>query len=234
MIGIYKITNNVNNKCYIGASKDIEKRFEEHKSQYNSVQNYNKTLYRAFRKYGLNNFSFEIIEETSLENMFNREKYWINFYNSYKEGYNETLGGEGGYAPGEKNNWSKLTEKDVIAIRTAYKNKEHRTETWRKYKDKITYAGFLPIWQGKNWKHIMPEIYTEELKQYNLHYSRKGQNLGEANGQAKMTEQEVRDIRVRKKNGEKKKDVYKDYKNKIGTSGFDCIWRYLNWKEVIV
>lgn len=80
----------------------------------------------------------------------------------------------------------------------------------------------------------MPEIYIEELKQYNLHYSRKGQNLGEANGQAKMTEQEVRDIRVRKKNGEKKKDVYKDYKNKIGTSGFDCIWRYLNWKEVIV
>lgn len=75
--------------------KILKKRFEEHKSQYNSMQNYNKTLYKAFRKYGLNNFSFEIIEETSLENMFNREKYWINFYNSYKEGYNETLGGEG-------------------------------------------------------------------------------------------------------------------------------------------
>lgn len=231
MIGIYKITNNVNNKCYIGASKDIKKRFEEHKSQYNSVQNYNKTLYRAFRKYGLNNFSFEIIEETSLENMFNREKYWINFYNSYKEGYNETLGGEGGYAPGEKNNWSKLTKKDVIAIRTAYKNNKSRKETYENYKDKISFSGFSAIWRGANWKHIMPEIY---LNKHTVYPNRKQQNLGETNGQAKMTEQEVREIRIRKKNGEKKNKVYNDYNDKLSLSGFDAIWRNLRWKEVIV
>lgn len=234
MTGIYKITNIINGKCYIGASKDIERRFKEHRNNYNSTQEYNKTLYKAFRKYNIINFSFEILEETSLDNMFEREKYWINYFDSYQNGYNETYGGEGGYAPGEKNNWSKLTEEDVTNIRLAYKNKEHRTQVWERYKEKISYSGFLPIWQGKNWKHIMPEIYTEELKQYNLHYSRKGQNLGEANGQAKVTKKEVQEIRTRKKNGEKKKEVYNDFKNKISPSGFDCIWRYINWKEVKV
>ena len=49
-----------------------------------------------------------------------------------------------------------------------------------------------------------------------------------------MTEQEVRDIRIRKKNGEKKNKVYNDYNDKLSSSGFDAIWRNLTWKEVIV
>ena len=65
MIGIYKIENLVNGKCYIGQSKYIEKRWTDHKSNaFNSIQKdqYKYPLYRAIRKYGLENFSFEVIE----------------------------------------------------------------------------------------------------------------------------------------------------------------------------
>ena len=63
--GIYKITNNINNKIYIGCSKNIEHRWLAHKSEsiLENNQQYNYSIHKAFRKYGLDNFSFEIIEE---------------------------------------------------------------------------------------------------------------------------------------------------------------------------
>lgn len=94
--GIYKITNQINGKVYIGKAGNIERRWYEHRSD---AKNPNKTyhLYQAMRKYGLDNFIFEIIEECPPDNdiLSEREKYWINYYDSYNNGYNETLGGEG-------------------------------------------------------------------------------------------------------------------------------------------
>ena len=94
--GIYKIINQINNKVYIGKAGNIERRWYEHRSD---AKNPNKTyhLYQAMRKYGLDNFIFEIIEECPPDNdiLSEREKYWINYYDSYNNGYNETLGGEG-------------------------------------------------------------------------------------------------------------------------------------------
>lgn len=97
MIGIYKITNKINNKCYIGQSKNISKRWKNHKnSAYNpNEKSYNYPLYRAFRKYGLENFSFEILEECSIKDLNQKEKYYINKFNSFFNGYNLTLGGDG-------------------------------------------------------------------------------------------------------------------------------------------
>ena len=94
--GIYKITNKINGKVYIGKSIHIYKRWSEHKADINDLNKQNH-LYRAFRMYGINNFIFEIIEQCIPDNklLTQREQYWINFYNSYKTGYNETLGGEG-------------------------------------------------------------------------------------------------------------------------------------------
>ena len=63
MTGIYKITNLINNKIYIGQSVDIKKRWATHKRQaFIKGKEYDKYLYRAIRKYGIDNFSFEIIE----------------------------------------------------------------------------------------------------------------------------------------------------------------------------
>jgi len=100
MIGIYKIENLINGKKYIGQATDLKRRIREHKnpSKYNDPKYaaYNFTLSKAFRKYGLENFSFEIIEKCKEEELDDREKYWIQYFNSYYKGYNETLGGRKG------------------------------------------------------------------------------------------------------------------------------------------
>ena len=107
MIGIYKIENLINGKVYIGQSIDIKDRWHRHKlyakKQYsNDGKRYYQHLYNAMRKYGLNNFSFEVLEETSEEELDDKEKYWIEYYNSYETGYNNTRGGESGQRISQK------------------------------------------------------------------------------------------------------------------------------------
>lgn len=89
-IGIYKITNKFNGKSYIGLSTNIEERFKKHRQKQGD-----KILYSAFQKYGIENFDFSIIELCSSELLAEREKYWIAYYDTYNNGYNATLGGEG-------------------------------------------------------------------------------------------------------------------------------------------
>ena len=95
--GIYKITNNINNKVYIGCSNNIERRWREHKTHGRTGQyaNNHHVLYSAMTKYGIDNFSLEILEECSQQEIYDKEKYWIDYYNSYNNGYNMTFGGEG-------------------------------------------------------------------------------------------------------------------------------------------
>ena len=92
MIGIYKITNKTNNKCYIGQSRDIQARWNKHLSSYKSYPDWE--LYRAFKKYGVSEFTFEVIEECEINQLNEREIYWISYYDSFNNGYNMTLGGE--------------------------------------------------------------------------------------------------------------------------------------------
>jgi group I intron endonuclease len=94
MIGIYKITN-PKGKIYIGQSTNVEERWEKgHK--YNSGSG--KKLKNSFKKYGWENHIKEIIEECSVEELSNKETYWIEYYNSYKKGLNSTpKGGIQGY-----------------------------------------------------------------------------------------------------------------------------------------
>lgn len=104
MVGIYKIENLINNHCYIGQSINIQKRLNRHKTvAFNENNNdYNYPLYRAFRKYGLENFSFEILEECLPEELNEKERYYIQEYNSFFNGYNQTLGGDNGSCTPEK------------------------------------------------------------------------------------------------------------------------------------
>ena len=91
---IYKIQNLINNHIYIGQTvKHYQKRFNQHKANYDKPYFSQLTLYKAFKKYGLENFSFEPIEEVDNDKLDEREKYWIEYYDSYKNGYNMTIGG---------------------------------------------------------------------------------------------------------------------------------------------
>ena len=84
MIGIYKITNLINNKIYIGQSVHIERRWYEH------CQPSAKSLIaKAIQKYGKENFSFEVLEECSTEELNQKEEQYIHIYNSITpNGYN--------------------------------------------------------------------------------------------------------------------------------------------------
>lgn len=92
---IYKITNTKNNQIYIGCTiNSLEKRFYEH--LYRCLQiGYKSKLYNSMKKYGIDNFKIELIEECDLENIYEVEKKYINEYNSFNNGLNSTLGGEG-------------------------------------------------------------------------------------------------------------------------------------------
>lgn len=96
MATIYKITNNVNDMIYVGVTKfSIEKRWKEHvRDSKKSVCNY-RPLYRDMNKYGIDKFNIEIIEECLDEKSFEREIYYINKLNSFRNGYNNTEGGSG-------------------------------------------------------------------------------------------------------------------------------------------
>lgn len=100
MIGIYLFTNKINGKRYIGQSIDIGRRYYQHSvNSYNAnCLEYNSYFYKAIRKYGFNNFSFEILEECQKEELDEKEKYWIQYYNSndMEKGYNLTIGGSAG------------------------------------------------------------------------------------------------------------------------------------------
>lgn len=91
MTGIYKITNQLNGKAYIGQSIHIEQRWEEHLYKSSSCH----LLKYALHKYGVENFTFEILEECNQEQLNEREIYWIAHYDTFKNGYNLTMGGGG-------------------------------------------------------------------------------------------------------------------------------------------
>jgi group I intron endonuclease len=92
---IYKITNKINNKIYIGCTiYSLEKRFSEH--AYRALKTDNKSkLYNSIRKYGVKSFSIELIQECDLNIIYEIEKKYITELDTYDNGLNSTFGGEG-------------------------------------------------------------------------------------------------------------------------------------------
>lgn len=147
MIGIYKITNIVNGKCYIGQSVNIKQRWKGHKKDafWVNGDNYNYPLYRAIRKYGVENFSFEVLESCSIDELEQKEIEYINFYSSIvPKGYNQVPGGNHVSVP------LKLTAKEAEEIR-------HRLKTTNQTNQQIandfnvTEATIRSISYGLTW-----------------------------------------------------------------------------------
>ena len=86
---IYKVTNNINGKVYVGKTlHPVEKRWKEHCQDYKKERYKKRPLYRAMQKYGETNFSIEQLEECSADTLNDREVYWIEKLGSFKYGYN--------------------------------------------------------------------------------------------------------------------------------------------------
>lgn len=168
MIGVYKITNTINGKCYIGkSSRDIEYRLEQHKNNHNSRPH----LQNAIKKYGINNFIFEIIEVCNTEeDCIIRERYWIEYYDSMNNGYNYTTGGEGksGFKLSEESR-RKISEssKNLIGEKNPFYGKTHTEETKRKIGEKS--LGKIPWNKGKPWS----EEVRKKIKDHSAHLSGK-------------------------------------------------------------
>ena len=99
MIGIYKITNELTEKAYIGQSIQIEIRWKQHiyDATHFVEQAQKRKLYTAFHENGIENFTFEILEECEpIQSILNeKEIYWIRYYDTFNNGYNMTMGGQG-------------------------------------------------------------------------------------------------------------------------------------------
>ena len=150
------------------------------------------------RKYNTTKDDFEIIEsDIDSQDLANaREIYWIAYYDSYRNGYNSTPGGESGsYSIGEKSHFAKLSENDVATIRRIrYTKKYQRSEIWELYKSKISESAFGKVWNYESWKHVLPELNTEELKSF---YKQLRKNAkGDKNGRSKFSNEEVYTLRV--------------------------------------
>ena len=137
MRGIYKITNIINNKCYIGKSEDLAARIRRHYNSLLGGYNRNKHMQAAYEKYGRGSFCIEILEEVGdEENINEREKYYIELYKSYdpEYGYNLTKGGDGGNS--------------YVDCMTEEQKEEH----YKKHRE---------IRTGKNNKNYKKHLYTD-------------------------------------------------------------------------
>lgn len=115
--GIYKITSKHNGKVYIGQSNDIYRRWKSHWKQV--AKGDKDYIHNAMRKYGKENFEYEIIERCNQDVINEREIYWIEYFDSYKNGYNLTTGGEGvkgkKYSLEEKENMREYAKNNNIS-----------------------------------------------------------------------------------------------------------------------
>lgn len=211
--GIYVITNKVNGKQYIGLSNNCIRRWYDHRNKGMKPlieEDVVKPLYRAFRKYGLENFTFEILEECSKEKLCERELYWIKEKETYTKGYNATIGGDlpplTARLSGEKHGMAKLTEADVLMCRELYSKGFESRKVWEEhFSEVLSYPGFQRMWHGNTWKSVMPEVFENNPRP-----------------KQKITEENIADILQRHSNGQSIRSISKDYQ---GILGYGTIYR---------
>lgn len=165
---IYKITNKINGKSYIGQTTDYQRRFREHRNK-GYGEEPNKPLYKAFDKYGIDNFDFEVIEDLT-ENYNEKEKYWIQYYNTLlPNGYNIEPGGE--EPPlniGENSPYAEHTAQQIKEIKELLKNTDTSFEELsQKYNYSV--SSILKINNGKIWFN-QNDIYPLRVDKRNKKY----------------------------------------------------------------
>lgn len=226
MIGIYSYVNKNNGKRYIGQSININRRkyMHEYNATHETSTEYNSQFHKALRKYGIENFDFEILEECSKEKLNEREKYWIKYYNTFKNGYNATPGGEYGVSQKhEKNGRALLTLEDVVYIRNQFNNHVPFRYVYDEYKDKISKRGLQKIWYFETWKDVLSEYNTPENKHFHNTEAKKLKYYEVHN--SSFTKEEVEAMRKAKAKGVSRHEYYKlHYINRCHFTTFENMW----------
>ena len=162
---VYQITNIVNNKKYVGITSNYKQRWKYHKrNRVETSKEYDKVLYRAFRKYGLESFVFKLLHDNlSIEEAKQKEINLIKELDtlSHSQGYNVTEGGDCNGQHGERNRNSKLTEIQALDIITRRELGETRSTVYADYSSLLKISGMESIWLGTSWKHIQPKVVTK-------------------------------------------------------------------------
>jgi len=145
---IYKATNKTNGKCYIGFDSKWPRRFYEHRSPVNYNKKYK--FYNAMRKYGLDNFEWSVIyqskdREHTLKEM---ETFFIKQYDSMKNGYNSTLGGEGQFGTKHNETQTQAVSKSTTINGVVYDSIKEATLKLNVSRSKL--------WNLKKGKNIIP------------------------------------------------------------------------------
>lgn len=176
MIGIYKITNKVTNKIYVGSSINIENRWNQHKKYLSKGTHKLPKLQNSVNKHGFENFVFEVIEECKKELLIEREQYWIDTLDSYNKGYNSR-------PIANSNLGIKFSDEHKSKISNSHKgkivseeSKKKMSSYWKKY-----YETHEPTNKGKTYKA------SEETKE-KLSKAFKGKTYEEIYGLEKAKE----------------------------------------------
>lgn len=167
--GIYRIHNKINDKNYIGQSVNVSGRLNDHKRGVKS----SKYLQNSIKKYGIDNFEFLIIEYCPIDNLNDRERYWINYYDSMNKGYNRTSGGEStsGFTMSEESNIRKsrslkgriFNEDTRKKMSESAKGKRLSIDTKRKLSD--AFSGSNNPYYGKTHSPEIREKISNRLKE---------------------------------------------------------------------
>ena len=229
MKGIYKWTNLINNKVYVGKSVDISKRLQSYKYEVN--KNNARPIIQALRKYGFQNFKFEVIEECSNlteTELLEREQYWMNYYNSQDSnyGYNildadETPSDR--FSIGSLNSKARLTEDKVLDIRELiYNMRISPVEVYKLYSDQVSYPTFEKAYRGTTWKNVDMSM----IRDIHKDAIRKGKP------KAKLTEKDVKNIRYRHEIlKESVSTIYESYLGLCNRNTIKRICDYQTWKN---
>lgn len=221
MIGIYSWKNNINGKRYIGQSIDIERRRKQH--IYNAGKLDTK-LSQALYKYGVNNFTFEVLEETTIELLNERENYWITYFDAIKNGYNITsMENNTCTIYGEYNPNTNLTNEMVLEIRNRiFLDNEYIWEVYEDYNHLIGKDRFWSMVHGETWKNVDCSMIKSLVN-----------NNGDLNPNANLNSSTVLEIRNRiYVNKEEPLTVYQDYKDLISYSAYCKMYRGDTWQTV--
>lgn len=153
--GIYYIINRINNKKYIGSSKNIENRFRIHKRQLKNSTHHNIILQRSYHKHGLENFEFCIIEETSA--LLDREQFHIDLHQQ-KQLYN--IGSVGG-----GDNTSNHPNIDIIKMKMSKASKKMWDSRTKEERDILIRSGKQNSNYGNKWNKETREKVSNIVKQ---------------------------------------------------------------------